>query len=282
VGDLAVEPAPVTSHTDSVAAIEAAIAAERADPALNPECRTRLIAPGARAKRVIVLFHGFTNCPAQFAPLGEQLAARGYAVYIPRIPRHGYADRLTGELAGLSANELVRFASRSVDLAHGLGEEVYVAGLSAGGTIGAWIAQHRADVAQVTLIAPLFQISGLPPFAIRPVASTILAVPNFYMWWDDHRREQSKGPRYAYPWFPVHAVGALLRLSFAVQDAAERGPPAVRAILLVNAACFCCYRSPRKLVWGPGRGMSRSFSRRYCIAWRETSNSSARAGMSLP
>jgi alpha-beta hydrolase superfamily lysophospholipase len=234
VGDLVTTPAPVTDYETSVAAIRAQIAAEQADPALNPLCVSRLLTPGRHVERVVVFFHGFTNCPAQFAPLGEQLAARGYAVYIPRLPRHGYADRLTDNLAGLTANELVGFTSRSVDLAQGLGAEVIVAGLSAGGTLAAWAAQSRDDVAQVVLIAPLFHIVGLPPFSIRPAASTILAVPNFYMWWDNEAREQAIGTPYGYPRYPVHAVGALLRLSFAVQDRSERAAPAVREILLVS------------------------------------------------
>lgn len=263
VGDLAAEPAPVTDYGASIAAIDAQIAAERADPALSPECATRLFTPGRRTERVVLFLHGFTNCPAQFVPLAEQFVARGYSVYIPRVPRHGFADRLTDDLAGLSADELVRFASRSVDLARGLGAQVEVVGLSMGATIAAWIAQHRGDVAQVTLIAPLFQITGLPPFAIRPVASTILAVPNFYLWWDDQRREQIVGPPYAYPRYPVHAAGALLRLSFAVQDAAEREPPAVRAILLVSNAADGAVSNPATEAIGDDWARSGAAVRRY-------------------
>ena len=234
VGDLVATPAPLADYAASVAAINDQIAAELANPELNQLCASRLYTPGQRVERVVVFFHGFTNCPAQFVPLAEQLAARGYAVYIPRLPRHGYADRLTDNLAGLTANELVRFTSRSLDLAAGLGAEVTVAGLSAGGTLAAWAAQQRDDVAQAVLIAPLFHIVGMPPFSIRPAASTILATPNFYMWWDNEARERAIGPPYAYPRYPVHAVGALLRLSFAVQDGAERRPPATREIVLVN------------------------------------------------
>lgn len=234
VSNLVATPAPVTDYNASVAAIRARIADELADSSLNPNCASRLFTPGRRAERVVVFFHGFTNCPAQFVPLAERLAARGYAVYIPRLPRHGYADRLTDNLAGLTANELVSFTGQSIDLAQGLGAEVIVAGLSAGGTLAAWAAQQRDDVAQAVLIAPLFHIVGLPPFSIRPAASTILATPNFYMWWDNEARERAIGPPYAYPRYPVHAVGALLRLSFAVQDNATREPPAVRNILLVN------------------------------------------------
>lgn len=236
VGELTSRPAPIGDYGASVAAIRSQADAEAADPAVNPVCASRLFEPGRRTERVVVFFHGFTNCPAQFEPLAQQLVDRGYSVYVPRLPHHGLADRLTGDLARLNADELVRLADRSVDLAHGLGDEVIVVGISGGGNMAAWVAQQRPDVAQVTLVAPMFHVEGLPPFAIRPAASTILAAPNFYMWWDDQRREQALGPPYAYPRYPVHAIGALLRLSFAVQDAANRTPPAVREILVVSNA----------------------------------------------
>jgi alpha-beta hydrolase superfamily lysophospholipase len=236
VNALQTQAAPVDAYAAGVAAIREAIAAEAADPTLNPACASRLIEQGRQAARVVVFFHGFTNCPAQFVPLAAQFAARGYNVYIPRLPRHGYADRLTGALEDLSAEELVRFADRSVDLASSLGDEVVVFGLSGGGNLAAWIAQERADVAQAILVAPMLHVEGLPPFSIRAAASTILAIPNFYLWWDSSRREQALGPPYAYPRYPVHAIGAFLRLSFAVQSAANQAPPAVREILVVSNA----------------------------------------------
>jgi hypothetical protein len=65
-------------------------------------------------------------------------------------------------------------------------------------------------------------------------------------------------------WFPVHAVGALLRLSFAVQDAAERGPPAVRAILLVNNAADAAVSNLATeeigTAWARNGGTVRSFT----------------------
>ncbi|NCC32534.1 MAG: alpha/beta fold hydrolase, partial [Chloroflexia bacterium] len=175
VDDLRTEGKALNDYAESIGALRAMLEAEAADPNLNPECASQLIEQGRRTTKVIVFYHGFTNCPAQFIPLAEQFALRGYNVYIPRIPYHGYANRMTPALAQLSAEELVRFADESIDLAHGLGDSITVVGLSAGGNIAGWIAQERTDVAQVTLIAPMFHVHGLPPFSIRPVASTILA-----------------------------------------------------------------------------------------------------------
>jgi esterase/lipase len=67
----------------------------------------------------------------------------GYNVLIPRLPRHGLADRKVENLSPLKAEELRDCADASVDIACGLAQKVYVARLSAGGTLSAWIAQNR-------------------------------------------------------------------------------------------------------------------------------------------
>jgi hypothetical protein len=64
------------------------------------------------------------------------------------------ADRKVENLSPLKAEELRDCADTSVDIMCGLGREVYVAGLSAGGTLTAWIAQNRGEVTRTILIAP--------------------------------------------------------------------------------------------------------------------------------
>ena len=71
-----------------------------------------------------------------------------------RLPRHGLADRRVENLTPLKAEELRDCADTGVDIGCGLGEKVYVAGLSAGGTMAAWVAQNRGEVARMLLIAP--------------------------------------------------------------------------------------------------------------------------------
>src|SRR5215469_4042294 len=121
---------------------------------LNPVCRSILLTHGVRTERAVVFFHGLTNCPQQFRELGQIFFDMGDNVLILRLPRHGMADRKVENLSPLKAEELRDCADTSVDIACGLGQKVYVAGLSAGGTLAAWIAQNRSEVARVLLIAP--------------------------------------------------------------------------------------------------------------------------------
>jgi alpha/beta hydrolase family protein len=109
---------------------------ETEGPELNPVCRSILLTHGQRTERALVFFHGYTNCPQQFRDLGHIFYELGYNVLIPRLPRHGLADRKVENLSPLKAEELRECADTSVDIACGIGRKVYVAGLSAGGTVG--------------------------------------------------------------------------------------------------------------------------------------------------
>ena len=126
---------PSRSYGEALARI--ALIESEDSSAIAPECRTLLLTHGHATGRVIVLFHGLTNCPAQFDSLARLTFARGANVFVPRLPRHGCSDRMTGELALMNADELREFTDRCLDAARGLGDSLTVAGLSVGGTLAA-------------------------------------------------------------------------------------------------------------------------------------------------
>ena len=47
----------------------------------------------------VVLIHGFTDSPRQFAELADSLYAAGDNVLVPRLPHHALRQRDVGELA---------------------------------------------------------------------------------------------------------------------------------------------------------------------------------------
>ena len=64
-GNLSAHPNPATSYEESFQRIEAFESAEGVD--FNPQCHTRFMTHGQKVQNVIVLIHGYTNCPQQFA-----------------------------------------------------------------------------------------------------------------------------------------------------------------------------------------------------------------------
>lgn len=98
---------------------------------------------GSRSGIGIVVSHGFTGNPTAMRPLGEALAARGFAVEVIRLPGHGthWRDMLTtryGDWRWEMDRALSELASR--------GKRVVLVGLSMGGTIALDIACARPEM----------------------------------------------------------------------------------------------------------------------------------------
>ena len=202
------------------------------DAAINPLCRTQFLTHGKKTDNAIVLLHGFTNCPQQFASLGKTFFDHGFNVLIPRIPRHGFADRLTNEPARTSAEEMAAFTDEVVDIAQGLGDRVTVMGLSGGGVMTAWAAQYRSDVDKVIIIAPNFAYVLIPKNFTRVMTGVALTIPNIFIWWDDKLKMNTQ-PDYAYPRFSTRAIAEVTRLGYAIRSAAKKEKPLAKSIVMV-------------------------------------------------
>lgn len=247
-------PRPARSYEEGER-LARALAGEDTDD-ISGVCRTSLRTHGARTARVLVLFHGLTNCPAQFDSLAGLCFARGANVFVPRLPRHGRADRMTDALAGSDARELRAFTDRAIDAAAGLGDTVVVAGLSLGGTMAAWAAQNRPEVGRAVVIAPLLAPPKLPDPLARMATRLAAALPNKFLWWDSKRRADLAGPPQVYPRYATRAVAASLLLGAAVIEQARHVAPGARAVALItlendgavnNLAAFALARSWREV-----------------------------------
>lgn len=227
---------PADSYDAAMTQIAAVQADEEAQPEINPICYTRVMTHGQEVRKAIVLLHGFTSCPEQFVKLGEAYFDLGYNVYIPRTPHHGLLDRSGTALQELTAEEMATFANQSVDIAHGLGDEIIVSGLSGGGTIAAWVGQNRNDVVLAQPLAPFMGIGFLPTLLSRPLTNLILMVPNFFLWWDPRAQENNPlTAPYAYPRYATHGLAEVMRLGFITQsEARDVPPPAPNLIMVTN------------------------------------------------
>ncbi|MDP9792694.1 carboxylesterase [Catenuloplanes nepalensis] len=165
-------PAPrKLSFADARARIAERAAAERADSGILPECRSlSLVHDDAPAARSVLMLHGFTDCPVQFAQLAQSFHDQGYNVYVPLAPRHGHATR--DALGGLRAKELAEYASDALDVTVALGAEAGVVGLSGGGMLATRLTTERPDdVRRLLTISPFYRPAPAQaaPITIRPL-----------------------------------------------------------------------------------------------------------------
>ena len=204
-------------------------------PNVNPLCQTRLYTHGHPVDRSLVLLHGFTNCPQQMDTLGRQLFEKGWNVFIPRYPRHGYKDRLNTSISELQAEHLVAVANRSAEVGVRLGQRLTVAGLSLGAILTGLLAQSRSDVDRAVLIAPMLGLRPIPGPVLTALSRVVPHVPNFYVWWDREQKDKI-GPPYGYPRFSTHAYAALFQTGQTLVTEARRTKPLARSIVVVTNA----------------------------------------------
>lgn len=217
------------SYHDALAAARAFCA--RDGPEILPQARTRLLDCGEQTPLAVVLFHGLTNNPAQYAQFAPLLHARGINVFVPRFPEHGDRDRMTARIAGVTAEQLLAVGSEAIAIAGGLGRRVAVLGISMGGLVAAYFAQFRSiDVA--VPVAPTFSLLRLPHAVSRILARIALVLPNRFIWWDPRVRA-SEPPVTAYPRFSTHALARSMSIGDAVYSAARRRAPLTRRIVTV-------------------------------------------------
>jgi hypothetical protein len=210
---------------------------------VDPASRSQLIGPGHRTQRAIVFFHGLTNSPQQFLRLGSRFTAHDYTLLIPRLPYHGYRDRMTTELERLTMDDLIDTTAEAVDIAAGLADEVSVSGISLGGVLAVWAAQYR-NVALAAPIAPAIGIYRLPYNAARSIYRAMGRVPNRFVWWDPRVKQNLPGPTYAYYRFSTHALAQTQYLAYQLVDGARQMPPRARRVWMISNAADLAVSNP--------------------------------------
>lgn len=149
---------------------QAVVSADETNAEVQPSCRSLLRSHGKQRAKTVLMLHGYTACPGQFAELAQFFFDKGYNVYVPRAPRHGVIDTLAH--ADVTADELVTYANESLNITAGLGEEVGVIGLSGGGVLATWLAEYRGDaVDRLMVLSPFYRPASAqaPAFAVKPL-----------------------------------------------------------------------------------------------------------------
>jgi esterase/lipase len=177
---------------------------------IKPEGYSLIYKGGTPTKKVLLIFHGFTNCPMQYKVLGEQFYTAGYSVYIPRIPYHGLIDDTLQK--NITPQLLEDFAEQSLDFARTLGDEVVVTGISGGANLALYCWANHREINDVLLTAPLLSIRNIPPLILKILALGMHIIPNSFIWWDKKRKANHLGPYYAYARFSTKALAAFYQV----------------------------------------------------------------------
>ncbi len=121
----------------------------------------------------VVLSHGFTGTPASMRPWAEKIAAAGYTVRLPRLPGHGTTwQEMNTTRWPQWYGEVERAYS---DLAARC-EQVFVCGLSMGGTLVTKLAEDYGDaISGVVLVNPSY---GTPRLDAKLARYVAWAVPS--------------------------------------------------------------------------------------------------------
>jgi carboxylesterase len=151
----------------------------------------------------VLLIHGFTGTPAQMRPLGDALAAEGYAVRGILLPGHGTTLR---DMERMNWNDWLGAAEDALEEMLAKYGKVDVIGFSMGGLIALNLAARYPVHRLATVSAPIRLQSMVAP--LTPVLSLFR---RYQPWNPEPRIEGEVREPYTegYPGFPVRCAGQL-------------------------------------------------------------------------
>ena len=207
---------------------------------IDPACRTVFLNNKKKTKRVIVFFHGITNCPYQFHDLGPIFYKKGYNVFVPRAPFHGYQDKLTIELKHLDTKTIIHYVDEMCEIAMGLGDEVIVMGLSAGGVMATYAAK-KYPLKKAIAVAPAMSIPVLPWAVQKPLIAFGKMLKPLFVWWTEPLKffappsaHELPPESKAYPRFSVHALFSFFDVGTSIISAITHTTPKAESFCLIT------------------------------------------------
>ncbi|WP_077328274.1 alpha/beta hydrolase [Virgibacillus siamensis] len=106
----------------------------------------------------VLVIHGFTGSTQSMRFLGERLADEGFTVYGPRLKGHGTAPE---EMEQSEYREWIKSVGEGLEVLNKTCDEIFVTGLSMGGTLTLYVAEH-ADAGRIKGIMPINAAIHMP------------------------------------------------------------------------------------------------------------------------
>jgi carboxylesterase len=102
--------------------------------------------------RGALVLHGFTGNPQSMRGLALALADAGFTVVMPLLPGHGTAVE---DMVPTRWKDWSHAAEQAYTELAARSDAVVVAGLSMGGSLSIWLAEHHPEIAAIAVVNPL-------------------------------------------------------------------------------------------------------------------------------
>jgi carboxylesterase len=99
----------------------------------------------------VLVLHGFTGNPSSMRPVAHALAQAGWAVELPLLPGHG---TVVEDMVPTRWSDWSRAAEAAYHRLAARCQGVAVVGLSMGGTLACWLAEHHQEVLGLVVVNP--------------------------------------------------------------------------------------------------------------------------------
>ncbi|HEY9674815.1 MAG TPA: alpha/beta fold hydrolase [Waterburya sp.] len=212
--------------TTTAAILEQAKTREDALPIRHEKCRSKFYFHSHPTPKVFLFLHGFTAGPYQFEPLGQALFKAGYNVLVPLQPGHGITGHWDGDNPPpLPEDPQVykQFVLEWVQQAKLLGKQLFIGGLSTGGTLAAWLAQqYPQHIEKSLLFTPYLGGNNIL------VDWLVEVLPFYYEWLN-----KDNPGNFGYDGFRIPALRLFLDMGEQILDQAKTTP--ARPMLIVSS-----------------------------------------------
>ncbi|MEC9488962.1 MAG: alpha/beta fold hydrolase [Halanaerobium sp.] len=105
-----------------------------------------------------LLLHGFTGSPAEMRLLGNELREEGYTVHGVRLAGHG---ETVEKMAETGYQDWIKSVEEGYEKLRAETDKIFVMGLSMGGILSLYLAQHKPVEGVISLAAPVRIFSRL-------------------------------------------------------------------------------------------------------------------------
>lgn len=158
----------------------------------------------------VLVIHGFTGSTQSMRYLGERLAEAGFTVYGPRLMGHGTAPE---DMEQSTYRDWIASVENGLEKLRSTCDQVFVTGLSMGGTLTLYLAENHTDIKGIMPINAAIEMPDLIQNYEQLKATDTRFVAGI-----GSDIKQSGIEELAYEKTPVKSMGEIIELSAIVKN----------------------------------------------------------------